>query len=215
MIFSQRKYNRLLQHRSRNLLSPKPRLSLRFHFSLSGGFIEHVTHSGRDHGLVKEKVSNFAEIADNVVAILRHAEEPNEKLTKGLNDAVSSVGWTGLLADSILQTLEMTLWEDCDTLGPVLSRSYDDVAGEAKTKFPLLCPLTKAHPGGTPAAVLLTVLALGVLAELAPKVVELLELGRLGSILAPTPCACMEEQAGANHTGLLTVNRIEPGGKQL
>jgi len=130
----------------------------------------------RDHGLVKENIGNITEIAANVVAVLRHAKERSEELTKNLNEAVCSVGWTRLLADSILRTLEMTLWEDRETLGPVLCRSYDDAAGEAKTKFFLLCQLARAHPGGTPAAVLLTVLALGMLAELAPKVVELLGL---------------------------------------
>ncbi|KAK4075261.1 hypothetical protein Purlil1_12691 [Purpureocillium lilacinum] len=123
---------------------------------------------------------DIEQVAENVLTILLQAEEPGGKLTRDLENAVSSTRWTGSLAYSVLRTLETTLRECHVKMGPAMVRSYNDAVAAAKDEFGLLCELALDCPSQEPAAVLTTVIALGVLMRLAPATVDLLGFGPFG-----------------------------------
>ncbi|KAK4078070.1 hypothetical protein Purlil1_12091 [Purpureocillium lilacinum] len=128
----------------------------------------------------REKAVGTEKVATTVVTTLLQAGERGGKLTRDLDNAVSSIGWTGCLAYSVLRALEARLREDRGKMGPAMVRSYDNAVAAAKDEFCLLCELAQDHPWEEPGAVMGTVIALGVLVELAPVVVELLGFGAFG-----------------------------------
>lgn len=67
-------------------------------------------------------------------------------------------------------------------MGPAMVRSFDDAVAAAKNEFCLLCELAQDYPWGEPAAVMFTVIALGMLVELMPVVVKLLGFSPFGSV---------------------------------
>lgn len=158
---------------------------LQFHHTPLMGFISQMfccLRSRPTPDAPQEKPVDPEQIAANVVAILHQAEDGGAKITRSLNDAVSSTGWSKRLANSILQALETTLREGCEKMGPAMARSYDDAGAAAKDNFCLLCELAQSHPREEPGVVLATVIALGVLVDLAPVVVELLGFGAFGPV---------------------------------
>ncbi|KAJ6437975.1 myb-like DNA-binding domain-containing protein [Purpureocillium lavendulum] len=70
----------------------------------------------------------------------------------------------------------------CASLLPRNQHGKDPSLAAARQEFDDLCRFAKEHPGETAAAVLLTIVALGVLAELLPIVIELLGLAELGAV---------------------------------
>jgi len=136
----------------------------------------------------RDKAVDTGKVATKVVTTLIQAGERGEKLTRDLNNAVSSTGWTGCLAYSVLRALETRLREDRDKIGPAMVRSYDNAVAAAKDEFCLLCELAQDHLSEEPGVMMGTVIALGVLVKLAPVVVELLGLGAFGPEHGQSDC---------------------------
>ena len=110
----------------------------------------------------------------NLIAILLRAEKPGPSLTHSLNNTVTATGWSEWLAEHILKALEETLKGGRETWGQVLSEAYDAAIGAAGGTLSELVGYVREHPGEVAAAVLVTVLAVGVLVAVMPWVLELL-----------------------------------------
>ncbi|KAK4073071.1 hypothetical protein Purlil1_13159 [Purpureocillium lilacinum] len=121
-------------------------------------------------------------IAARVVDLMVKAEKEDNKLHTEIDKAVKPTGWTETLARHTLEALQAALKEGREKMGPALAACYDRVVTAAREEFDDLCRLAKEHPRETAATVLLTVVALGVLVELLPVVIELLGFAELGPV---------------------------------
>ncbi|RFU80014.1 hypothetical protein TARUN_2236 [Trichoderma arundinaceum] len=119
-------------------------------------------------------------VAIDVVALLFRAEKCGEDLGKELDEAVGTLGWSQVLAKRILDTLVRAVREGRERMGPAIAKAYDDAVEAADCEFHKLTREAKEHPLEIAAAVLITVIVLGILAALAPYIIELLGFGELG-----------------------------------
>jgi len=115
-------------------------------------------------------------VVAEVISILRTAKEHGVGLTRQLDDAVGTEGWTEWIAQQVLAGLEAVLKEGREKMGPAMAEAYAR-ASEAVDK---LFQFARDHPGAT--AGLLTILAVGVLVILAPVIVEALGFAELGPV---------------------------------
>ncbi|KAG6019356.1 hypothetical protein E4U41_003275 [Claviceps citrina] len=117
----------------------------------------------------------------DVVACLRSAGHGDD-LGQQLGEVVGATGWSEALARNVLAVLERALKDGRETMGPAMRDAYDKAIAMAELEFGQLVQTVKHHPTETVCAVFLTVVALGVLAVLAPYILELLGFGELGPI---------------------------------
>ncbi|KAK4068508.1 hypothetical protein Purlil1_13786 [Purpureocillium lilacinum] len=120
--------------------------------------------------------------AARIVDLMRNAERGGKELHTDIEEVVKPTGWTETLARRTLEVLQASLKEGREEMGPALAACYDKAVTVARREFDDLCRLAKEHPGEAAAAVLLTVVALGVLAELLPLVIELLGFAEVGPV---------------------------------
>jgi hypothetical protein len=133
-------------------------------------------------------------MATKIITILRQAEKSGLALTESLNDAVNPTGWSERLAERVLKVLEDALSATGrDTWGQVLRDAYGKAVAVAGEIFEKLAQETKEHP--ELAAVLLTLLAIGVMAVLMPWVLEMLGFAAEGPV------------AGESHSDSATAER--------
>ncbi|GKZ66705.1 hypothetical protein AnigIFM60653_002701 [Aspergillus niger] len=106
-------------------------------------------------------------VASDIVNILLTGETP-EAIQKGLKEQVDANGWSDSIAQAILHGLNDAITAGAEMAGPAADAL--NKAKEAAVDF------AKEHPAFT------ILLALGVLAALAPWVLEVLGFGELGPI---------------------------------
>lgn len=167
--------------------------------SPTGGLRSPTTIQPRYHRVVTEKPSpqtpptprgarlpqdeaDIDSLATDIISILIRAEKPGKALTLRLNDAVRTTGWSERLAKRILNALEETLQGSHDTWGEVVSDAYRAAVEAGEELFQGLWEYAKAHPVEIAASVVLTLVAIGVLAVLMPWVLELLGFGAEGPV---------------------------------
>ncbi|KJZ74873.1 hypothetical protein HIM_05782 [Hirsutella minnesotensis 3608] len=136
-----------------------------------------------------ERMTMFAPIvktteamAADVVGLLVQTNKRAVQVRAQVDEIVAATGWTEQLARSILGKLEAVVEQGREQMGPTLLKAYNKAVCLAVEHFDGLVRAAKDQPYETAAAVLLTVLAVGVLAQLAPVVLELLGFGELGPI---------------------------------
>lgn len=132
--------------------------------------------------------SPVSERAPAVARVLRLAEKKGVDLTRQLNDTVGPAGWSEWLARDILTILEATLREGREKMGPAMRQAYDNALRAAESDFWELVQQAKDHPLETAAAVLITIIAIGVLVELAPFLLEWLGFARAGPVAGEIFC---------------------------
>ncbi|KAK6217823.1 hypothetical protein LQW54_003111 [Pestalotiopsis sp. IQ-011] len=120
--------------------------------------------------------SDAMDIISNAIVILRVAEKHGAGLEAQLDDVVKSTGWTEWIAENILAGIETVLREGNEKMGQAMIVAYDEAAKAADEIF----NFAKEHPAV--AAVLLTIVAVGILVILAPMIVETLGFAELGPI---------------------------------
>lgn len=114
-----------------------------------------------------------AEVAKDVIQILRTTEKGGKGLKSKLDDAVSTTGWTESLAQAILAALAT----EVQSLSSA-SEVFKDAVAQAKTEA---FDFVKDHP------IFFTIIALGVLVLLMPWVISALGFGELGPIEGELP----------------------------
>ena len=123
-------------------------------------------------------------LATQVLTILLHSPSPSPDadLTSLIANEVSTKDWTSYLAERVLHAIEDTLKGDRSTWGEAINDAYTYAVEVARAELDGLWEYAKEHPYEVAASVLLTVLALGVLARLVPAFVRVLGFGRAGPI---------------------------------
>lgn len=120
-------------------------------------------------------------IVADVLAILRTAEKKGVRLVRQLDDTVGTQGWTEWIAKGVLASLETVIKEGREKMGPAMAQAYDGACEAAKKVF----QFAKDHPVAT--SVFLTIVAIGVLAILAPYILEALGFAELGPVEGKLP----------------------------
>ena len=126
------------------------------------------------------------ELAAQILTLLLTAPTPTPGtdltplITTGTD--LSTTSWTSHLAERLLHALEATLKGDHATWGEVVTDAYLQAAELAREEMSELWGYAQEHPVEVAAEVILTVLALGVLARLVPAFVRVLGFGRLGPV---------------------------------
>lgn len=111
------------------------------------------------------------EVADQVVYAIQSAEKGGNDLRLNLRAIVDADGWTENVAHWTLRKLEQAL-QDTSKMGPVLKKAYNTALEAALAVEGFIT----THP------VFCTVVAIGILALLAPWALEALGFGELGPI---------------------------------
>ncbi|KAH7375210.1 hypothetical protein B0T11DRAFT_269885 [Plectosphaerella cucumerina] len=125
---------------------------------------------------------NIDTTARDIIRILVGAKKNDETLARDVDEAVGIAGWSEWLAQKVLDKLKQTIADGSDKMGDVLTDALDKAYAVADKEFSALVKTAKEHPLELAATILLTLVAIGVLAELTPLVVELLGFGELGPI---------------------------------
>ncbi|KAK5994183.1 hypothetical protein PT974_07626 [Cladobotryum mycophilum] len=136
-------------------------------------------------------------LAADIVAILRKAEKRGEALTRDVNEVVSASGWSEWLAQNILKGIVHTLEGGRETMGSALAQAYDNAVAAAQEDFAELYQFVQEHPNeiaSVAGAVLVTVLAFGVLVALTPFILELLGFSEIGSIEGTSTSSSLNPQ---------------------
>jgi hypothetical protein len=107
-----------------------------------------------------------------VMGILRTADEPGLALRNRIRDAVETKGWTEEIAQRILASLEQFIEQGAETMGEAMFAAMNTAS---KTVYDIF-DFGKEHL----TAVIGTLVAIGVLAILAPSVIEMLGFAELG-----------------------------------
>jgi hypothetical protein len=125
-------------------------------------------------------------LASKILTILleSRAPTPNTDLTPQVTSAIgiSTNDWTSYLAERLLHALENTLKGDHSTWGDAITDAYNHAVDFLKEELRELWEYAQEHPYEVAAEVVLTVLALGVLARLVPAFVRVLGFGKLGPV---------------------------------
>jgi hypothetical protein len=116
------------------------------------------------------------EIADTVLAAIYSAEKPGRSLELTLQDIVSECGWTESLAAAILNTLELALKEGAP-MGQAVKDAYETTVEAAEKALGLIRDFEREHP-----ILFWSLVALGILAILAPWALEALGFAELGPV---------------------------------
>ncbi|KAH6615936.1 hypothetical protein B0J18DRAFT_484731 [Chaetomium sp. MPI-SDFR-AT-0129] len=140
----------------------------------------------------------YAVLASQIIDIIRTAPRPSPKgdqpshhinhdLTPLIEDStpIRAEDWTSYLAERVLRALEETIKhvaEEQETWGEALRDAYAYAVQAVQAELSALWEYTKEHPYETVAMVLLTVLALGVLARLVPVFVRVLGFAKEGPL---------------------------------
>ncbi|KAI1857103.1 hypothetical protein JX265_011304 [Neoarthrinium moseri] len=119
---------------------------------------------------------SFDATVAKVVNILRSADERGFTLSKQIDDAIGVEGWTEWVAERVLEVIEGVLKEGREKMAQAMVEAYDKASEAANAVF----HFAKDHPVIT--AVLLTIIAIGVLTILAPVIVEALGFAELGPV---------------------------------
>ncbi|KAH6687791.1 hypothetical protein F5X68DRAFT_231337 [Plectosphaerella plurivora] len=120
--------------------------------------------------------------AVDFIYILLDAKKNDESLTQNLHEAVGTSGWSERLAEKILDRLKITIVDGRNKMGDAMNEAVDKAYAAADKVFADIVQNAKEHPLELAATIVITIIAIGVLAELAPLVVELLGFGELGPI---------------------------------
>ena len=107
-------------------------------------------------------------MAADVLTSLYNAEKEGAELNKILQDVVGTNGWSEILAQAVLRRLEEAL-NDGVPMGQAMKGAFDRAVKEA-------AQFSRDHP------VFCTLLALGILAVLAPYLLEALGFAELGPV---------------------------------
>ncbi|KAH6838363.1 hypothetical protein B0I37DRAFT_243437 [Chaetomium sp. MPI-CAGE-AT-0009] len=129
--------------------------------------------------------SHLAAQATEILTILLHAPSPgpDADLTPLVATKVSTTDWTSYLAERVLHGIEEALKAgDHASWGEALSEAYAHARELARAELRELWDYAREHPVEVAAEVLLTVLAMGVLARLLPGLVRVLGFARLGPV---------------------------------
>ena len=121
-------------------------------------------------------VRSAQEISAEVVELLRTAEKNGPALQRRVRDVVGEQGWTENIARAIVAGLETVIKEGREKVGPALAEAVEKAEEAANAVF----TFSKDHPYLV--AGFATIVAIGVLALVAPWVVEALGFGELGPI---------------------------------
>lgn len=162
-----------------------------------------IDHHSRSHTLITEKPclsplpsakphssgyptdDELSHLATKILTTLftSPALSPETDLTPLIASQVSTADWTSYLAERLLHALEDTLKkaEHADW-GEAVTDAYNRAVELVEEELRVLWEYVKEHPYEVAAEVLLTVLALGVLARLVPTFVRVLGFGRLGPV---------------------------------
>lgn len=116
------------------------------------------------------------DVADEVVFLLRTAEQNGPELKAQVCDVVGTEGWTENIAKAVLRALEYIIQNWREKAGNALREAIDASEAAANACF----TFAKEHPYLT--AGLLTIVAVGVLVWMAPWAVEALGFGLRGPI---------------------------------
>ncbi|KAL2134921.1 hypothetical protein VTI74DRAFT_10413 [Chaetomium olivicolor] len=118
------------------------------------------------------------------ILVTSPAPFPGTNLTASIatQTGITAQDWTSYLAERVLHALEDTLKGDHATWGEAIADAYTHAIEFAKEELRELWEYAKEHPYEVAATVLLTVLALGVLARLVPVLVRVLGFGELGPV---------------------------------
>ncbi|EFZ04514.1 hypothetical protein MAA_01588 [Metarhizium robertsii ARSEF 23] len=133
--------------------------------------------------------SNAKKLSIDLVTLLRRSDVRGEELWEKVDQTVGSAGWSELLAENVLKALESTLKESHEKMGTVMKEAYDNAVEAAEHEFQKLVQQAKENPLELAATILVTIVAFGVLAALAPFIVELLGFGELGPAAGEFPMA--------------------------
>ncbi|KAK3296616.1 uncharacterized protein B0H64DRAFT_389630 [Chaetomium fimeti] len=122
--------------------------------------------------------------ATQILTILLHAPSPgpDATLTPLITAEVSAADWTSYLAERVLHGIEAALKGDHATWGEAIREAYAHARELARAELAQLWEYVREHPVEVAAEVLLTVMALGVLARLVPGLVRVLGFARLGPV---------------------------------
>lgn len=112
------------------------------------------------------------QLADDIVKTLLHAEKPGKELKKRLSRHLSTYGLRESLARRVLDGLERAIKS-----GAAMHTAMKEAAEKSTT---IAKEFVKEHP--VLAAIIVTLIALGVLAMLAPSILEALGFGELGPV---------------------------------
>jgi hypothetical protein len=118
----------------------------------------------------------------DIIRILVDAKKNDKTLARDLDEAIGIAGWSEWLAEKVLDKLKQTIADGSDKMGDALTDALNKAYAAADKEFSDLVKTAKEHPLELAATILLTLVAIGVLAELTPLVVELLGFGELGPI---------------------------------
>ncbi|KAK0649731.1 hypothetical protein B0T16DRAFT_389726 [Cercophora newfieldiana] len=121
-------------------------------------------------------------MASKIIKILVTTEKSGKALAQSLNDAVQATGWTDWIAKRTLEGLEQTLKTSREKWGPALIEAYDKAVSASNEAFAELVQEVKDHPKEVAAGLLVTLLAIGVVAVLAPVVLEVLGFSAEGPV---------------------------------
>lgn len=115
-------------------------------------------------------------LAADLLSLIIHANKPGPALTQRLHDTVTTQGqrWSEWLAEKVLHGLEETLKGSQDKWGDALRDAYKRAVAAVEEELAELWAFAKEHPKEVAAGVVLTLVAIAVLVELAPWVLELL-----------------------------------------
>ncbi|KAK4143473.1 uncharacterized protein C8A04DRAFT_28899 [Dichotomopilus funicola] len=137
-------------------------------------------------------------LASQIIDIIRTAsrsspktDHPSRDITHDLTPLIEDTtpiraeDWTSYLTERVLRALEETIKhvaEEQDTWGEALRDAYGYAVEAVQAELTALWEHTKEHPYETVVMVLLTVLALGVLARLVPVFVRVLGFAKEGPL---------------------------------
>ncbi|CAG5155429.1 uncharacterized protein ALTATR162_LOCUS3658 [Alternaria atra] len=133
------------------------------------------TYPDEKAALLSAGVSNpclAAETADNVVATLLTTSLTGPALHMHLDSVVGASGWRSNIAEYVLEKLASALQASHERLGPTIRSAYQRAWEAAQS----IQGFVIKHP------VMSTVIALGVLAIIAPWVLEALGFAELGPV---------------------------------
>nr|XP_036589799.1 uncharacterized protein CTRU02_00553 [Colletotrichum truncatum]KAF6801804.1 hypothetical protein CTRU02_00553 [Colletotrichum truncatum] len=121
--------------------------------------------------ITNQPLRSDEDAASEFIDILRTAEKSGKDLQRRLKNIVTTTSWTESLAELILNGVE-TLVRNGETIGQIVKDAIDKAYELAHELF----EFAREHP------VLVTIVAIGVLAIISPWVLEVLGFGEFGPI---------------------------------
>ncbi|GAB0138790.1 hypothetical protein EsDP_00007013 [Epichloe bromicola] len=127
-----------------------------------------------------EKSTHHMEQVSIDVVVRLYSADDGHHLRAELGRVVGAAGWSEALATKVLAALVRALEEGREKMGAAMRDAYDEATRIADLEFRQLARWARENPKEAACAVLLTIVAFGVLVALAPYVLELLGFGELG-----------------------------------